>query len=265
MRRTAVVLVVGAAVMVPVIGCAGTVVVLAAGSLRSVVADLATELQPLGIELKADFGGSGLLRERIEKGEAADLLLSADVGSPRKLASQGRAVLPAIPFARNRMCVVSRADAKVTPANLLDRMLDAKLRIKTSTPVADPSGDYAWAMFERIDAERAGASDLLKRKAQLSMNLVPAAPASSMSAYAALLAENKVDISITYCSAAGNLVKEAPGLVSFEVPSKWDPRPVYGIAALSPNADASRAALYLLSDRGQALLARNGLLPLLGP
>src|SRR5579872_3996878 len=68
-----------------------TVEIFSAGSLRGVVNDLATEVAPgLNIEVKSTFGGSGLLRERIEKGETPDLFLSADLGGPRKLEAEGR-------------------------------------------------------------------------------------------------------------------------------------------------------------------------------
>ena len=116
------------------------------------------------------FGGSGALRERIEKGEKPDLFLSADLGSPQKLAAQGRTVVPVAAFARNRMCIVSRRSAGVTAANLVDRLLATETRVKTSTPIADPSGDYAWAIFDRIDALKPGAGALLKAKAQAAMN-----------------------------------------------------------------------------------------------
>ena len=131
-----------------------TVEIYSAGSLRGIVADLAKEASAFNIEIKATFGGSGSLRERIEKGEAPDLFMSADVGSPQKLESQGRTVVPAIAFARNRMCIISRKSAGVTARDLIDRLLAKDVRVKTSTPIVDPSGDYAWAIFDRIDALR---------------------------------------------------------------------------------------------------------------
>src|ERR1700722_20999326 len=99
---------------------AETVEIYAAGSLRGVVGELAKEAATTyQVEVNPTFGGSGSLRERIEKGETPDLFLSADVGSPRKLAEQGRTVVSAIPFARNRICIVSRRSAGVTAANLI--------------------------------------------------------------------------------------------------------------------------------------------------
>ena len=156
-----------------------TVEIFAAGSLRGVVAELAREMaRNYNIEVHPSFGGSGTMRERIEKGEKADLLLSADLGSPRRLQSLGRTTIPPVAFARNRMCIVSRRSAGVNASNLIDRMLKSDVRLKTSTPVADPAGDYAWAIFDRIEAMHPGAGMKLEAKAQISMNATatPAAP-----------------------------------------------------------------------------------------
>jgi molybdate transport system substrate-binding protein len=242
-----------------------SVQIFAAGSLRGVVTELAAEAAPaLGIQIQPSFGGSGAMRERIEKGESADLLLSADLGSPRKLESQERTTVPVIAFARNRMCIVSRRSAGVTATNLIDRMLSAGVRLKTSTPIVDPSGDYAWSIFRKIEALRPGAQAILERKAQASMNLVakPATPAQS--AAAALFASNAIDMSITYCSATAALETELPELTSVPVPAELDPHPLYGVAVLSARPGALRLALFLLSEKGQAIIAKEGLVPLTG-
>lgn len=244
-------------------GASETIEVFSAGSLRAVWTEVAQQAGPvLDIEVKATFGGSGLMRERIEKGETPDLFTSADLGSPRKLESQGRTQVPVVPFARNRMCVVSRRSAGVTAANLIDRMLAKDVRLKTSTPVADPSGDYAWAIFERIEALRAGSAAILKEKAQASMSLSAAPATPNQSPYAALFESRKVDMAITYCSGVGNLTKDVPDLASLVVPPQLDPHPVYGIAVLSTKPAALRLALFLVSEKGQAIVARAGLVPI---
>lgn len=242
---------------------AETVEIFAAGSLRKVVADLGTEASStLGITVKGSFGGSGSMRERIEKGEKPDLLMSADVGSPRKLEAQGRTTVPVIVFARNRECVVSRKALGVTPANLTAKLLDKSVRVKTSMPVADPSGDYTWAIFDKIDAQRPGAGKALKDKAQTLMDATAPPAAPGQSNLAALFAAGKIDLTIVYCSAAVD--KELPGLASFPVPAALDPHPVYGVAVLSAKPEAMRLALYLLSEKGQTIIAKNGLVPVLG-
>ena len=246
----------------PMLVRADPVQILAAGSLRGVVTDLAAAANAVSIEIRSDFGGSGLLRERIEKGEKADLFLSADLASPRKLQALGRTALPVVAFARNRMCVVSRRSAGVTEKNLVDRLLATGVRVKTSAPIADPSGDYAWTIFDRIEAARPGAGAKLKEKAQANMTVTAPSSAPGQSAAAALFAADLVDMSITYCSASVDLEKEIPGLASIEVPRELDPHPMYGIAVLSDRPEVLRLAVFLLSEEGQALVARNGLVPL---
>lgn len=239
---------------------ATTVELFSAGSLRGVVTDLTREAAAAGIEIKATFGGSGLLRERIEKGETPDLFLSADVGSPRQLAAQGRTIIPPIVFAGNRMCIVSRRAAGVTEKNLIDRLLAKEVHLRTSTPVADPAGDYAWTILEKIDALRPGAGAALKGKAEALMHLTPA-PAPDQSPAAALFASHQVDMSITYCSAVPALVKELPELTSLTVPARLDPRPLDGMAVLTLKPAALKIALLLVSEKGQAIVAANGLVP----
>lgn len=244
---------------------ADTVDIFAAGSLRGVVGDLAKEAgAALNIEVNASFGGSGSMRERIEKGEKADLLLSADLGSPRKLESQGRTVVPTIPFARNRMCIVSRKSAGVNAMNFIDRLMAPQIRVKTSTPIVDPSGDYAWALFDGIDRIRPGAGAVLKHKAETLMNTV-VTPAPTSQGPAALFSSNQIDMSVTYCSGTDAIEKEMPELVSFEVPAQLDPHPIYGVAVLTTKPAAMRLVLFLLSDKGQEIIAREKLLPLLDP
>jgi molybdate transport system substrate-binding protein len=241
---------------------AQTIDIYSAGSLRGVVGDLSKAASAFGAEVQATFGGSGSLRERIEQDAKPDLFLSADVGSPRKLQAEGRTVVPVIAFARNRMCVVSLRSAGVTPATLIDRLLAKNVRVKTSTPIADPSGDYAWAIFDRIDRLRPGSGAVLKAKAQALMSVTATPTTPTHSAAGALFAAHRVDVFLTYCSGAPALQKEVAELDSFPVPPQLDPHPVYGLAVLSQKPQALRLALLLLSEEGQTLIGKNGLVPL---
>jgi len=259
-----------AAMLVGIIGTsiayqvrADSVVIFAAGSLRATVDELAQQARSaFNIDVQASFGGSGLMRERIEQGAKPDLFLSADLASPRKLESQGRTVVPVIAFARNRMCILSRPGVNLTATNLIDRLLTPELRVKTSTPVADPAGDYAWAIFDRIETLRPGAGSVLKSKAQALMN-VSATPATAhQSAMAALFESHQIDAAITYCSAVQALTKEVPQLASLTVPPELDPHPVDGVAVLSTRPEAMRLVLFLLSEKGQAIIERAGLVPI---
>ena len=92
------------------------------------------------------------------------MFASANMEHPQALASAGKSG-PVVLFARNRLCALVRPGLDVTPATLLDRMLDRSVKLGTSTPRADPSGDYAWEVFRKADAIRPGAGAALERKA----------------------------------------------------------------------------------------------------
>lgn len=243
----------------------GTVTIFSAGSLRGVVAELAAQVGPAyHIRIEPTFGGSGALRERIEHGAHADLLLSADVGSPRKLEHAGRTVVPVLAFARNRICILSPRAAGVTAGNLVDRMLAPGTRTWTSTPVVDPGGDYAADIFDKINALHPGAGARLKARAK-AVRDATAKEAPGPDHFATLFAEHRIDLLVTYCSGVAKLERQNPELTSLPIPAQLDPHPVDGMAVLSDSPAVLRVALYLMSRRGQAIVAQNGLVPIGGP
>ena len=113
----------------------------AAGSLRAALDEASDEFERrVGVKVERVYGPSGLLRERIAKGEPAQVFASANVEHPQALAKTGRSVAPLV-FTRNVLCALTRSDTGVQSSNLLERMLDPSLQHGTSTPKADPSGD----------------------------------------------------------------------------------------------------------------------------
>jgi PBP superfamily domain len=101
---------------------------------------------------------------RILRGEA-DVFASANMEHPEALARAGK-VGPVVMFARNRLCALARPEVGVTADTLLDRLLDPAVTLGTSTPRADPSGDYAWEVFRRAEALRPGSQARLEAKAR---------------------------------------------------------------------------------------------------
>ncbi|WP_206244909.1 substrate-binding domain-containing protein [Novosphingobium terrae] len=242
---------------------AETVEVFAAGSLRGAMAEIGQRAATMGIQIKPVFGGSGTLRERIEKGEKPDLLLSADMGSPLALAAQGRTFVPPVAFARNRLCLVARHELKLkglSAPRLVDGLLAKGVRIRTSRPVADPSGDYAMAMFDLMDKAHPGAAKALRDRAAQSWDLPLPALTAGQNATTALFAAKSIDVAVTYCSATSDLTKGVQDLDTVPVPAAFDPQPVFGLALLSDKAAAARLGLLLLSGAGQDALATAGLL-----
>ena len=65
-------------------------VLFGAGSLREAMTQIAREFQArTGVAVRTEFGPSGVMRERIEKGERVDVFTSADMGHPLRLERQG--------------------------------------------------------------------------------------------------------------------------------------------------------------------------------
>ena len=80
----------------------------AAGSLKAALTDAAAAFADRkdGALVDFAFGPSGLLKERLEKGEASDLFASANMAHPKALADAGKAG-PVRAFARNSLCVLA--------------------------------------------------------------------------------------------------------------------------------------------------------------
>jgi ABC-type molybdate transport system substrate-binding protein len=245
-------------IMLPRVVLADAVLVYAAGSLSGAFTEMVkTFPAPPGTMAAPVFGPSGVLRERIEHGEAPDILASADMAQPRLLAHAGQ---PVIMFTRNRMCALGRPG--LTTDNLLDRMLDPKVRLATSTPGADPGGDYAWAIFARAETVHPGARAILEAKA---LKLVGGPDTKLLvpghGAVAGVFLADRADIMLGYCSGSTSVMKEVPGLVSVTVPASLSVGPAYGMVVLSDKLLAARFALFVMSEQGQAILQRFGFDP----
>lgn len=245
---------------------ADEVVLFAAGSLTGALTEVAAAFaQATGLALRPSFGSSGLLRERIEKGERVHVLASADMGHPRRLIADGRADY-VVRFTGNRLCAMAKPEVGLTRDNLLDKLLDREVRLGISTPKADPSGDYAWAMFEKAEALRPGAESALKAKAQQLVGgpSSPAIPAGK-SAVSHMFETGRADMFISYCTTAKAAMAAGVALTVVDLPAALAQTADYGLVVLkgAPKA-ADRFALFVLSECGQAILEKWGFGPISG-
>lgn len=233
--------------------------VLAAGSLREVIGEIAARYHTAtGVEVTADFGPSGVLRERIEKGEKADLLASADMGHPLTLLADGRATRVDM-FTRNALCAFATPKAGLTSANFAERLIDPAVKLGTSTPKADPAGDYTWMTFHRIDALHPGAFATLDGKAQ---KIVGGPGPVTGDPVADGFKSGKIDVMIGYCSGRRRMEKAVPDAVAVAVPKEIAAGPEYGLAILKgAGPHAADLALYMLSPEGQQIFAQFGFAP----
>jgi len=236
--------------------------VYAAGSLRGALTEVAQAWQAAtpDAKVKFTFGASGLLKDRLAGGERADVFASASLEHPQTLAAVGRAAPPKI-FARNQLCALVAPGVEVTTTTLVSRILDPAIRLGTSTPKADPAGDYTWTVFERIEqrGHHGAFATLSGRALQLTGGPNSPPPPADRSVYGAVMAAGQADIFITYCTNAVVAVREVPGLRLVDVPVDVNVSASYGVALMNGASDeAGRFVEYLLSSVGQSVLARHG-------
>jgi ABC-type molybdate transport system substrate-binding protein len=235
----------------------------AAGSLTAAFSDMLRVFPaPENAVAPPVFGPSGALRERIEHGEPADILASADMDQPRALA-RSRDNRSVVMFTRNRLCALARSKLGLTTDNMLDKLLDPSIRLATSTPHSDPGGDYTWAVFARAEAIHPGAQAILEAKA---LQLVggpktqPLVPGHGV--VQGIFLADRADVMLGYCSGAGPITRELPDLTSVALPPQLTVGPAYGLIVLSDNPLAARFALFVLSEKGQAILLQHGFDPI---
>lgn len=241
---------------------AGDLVLYGAGSLKAVMTAIAADYtKATGTPVRTAFGPSGLMRERIEAGEAVDLFTSADMGHALKLRADGRAAA-AVMFTRNRLCAFAKPDAGLDADHFAARLLDPAVKLGTSTPKADPGGDYTWAMFRLIDAAVPGAFAQLDAKAQKIVGKSTAANPADPDPIASAFQRGDINVMIAYCSGAEQRRKATPDLQVVPVPAPYATGPEYGMTLTrldNPAAVGLMAAI--LSPEGQATLARHGFEP----
>jgi len=232
----------------------------AAGSLREALTEVAQQFEAQsGRKVALTFGASGLLRERIEKGEPAQVFASADMDHPQRLAQAGGWQAPGV-FALNQMCALAAPALEVSPDTLLDAMLRPAVRVGTSTPKADPSGDYAWALFRRADVLRPGAFAALDGKAlQLTGGPDSPKPPAGRGTYGWVMDEGRADIFLTYCTNAVAAQREVPRLKVVAVPEPLQVSARYGLTSRTgTDAGAAQLTQFILSPGAQAVLRRYG-------
>jgi len=232
----------------------------AAGSLRTALTEVTEAFEAAsGQKVQAKYGPSGTLKDEIAGGAHAEVFASANMEHPQALATAGKSG-PVVLFARNRLCALVRPGLAVESATILDRMLDTNVKLGTSTPRADPSGDYAWEVFRKADRLRPGAFTVLEGKA-LRLTGGPNAPAAApgRTIYGTLVAEGKADIFLTYCTNARDARTENSDQQIVPLPAELAVAADYGLTVLSGSSlQAYQFAMFILSIHGQHVLAKYG-------
>jgi molybdenum ABC transporter molybdate-binding protein len=244
----------------PVVKAPEPLRVYAAGSLREALTAIASDYEKsTGQRIELSFAASGLLRERIEKGEAAQVFASADTEHPQRLASAGQWQTPTV-FVRNALCAITSDKLSATPATLLATMLQADVRLGTSTPRADPAGDYAWLLFHRAEALQQGAYVQLDAKA---LKLTGAAdspqPPKGRNVYGWVMEQGQADLFLSYCTNAMAAQREVPRLRVVQLPAQLQVGAAYGLTVRTDAPASAQAFARALGEpSAQAVFKRFG-------
>ena len=248
------------ALFMPLSVSADSLTLYAAGSLKAALGDVAASYEKTyNTKVATKFGPSGLLRKAIEGGEKPDVFASANMTHPEKLAS-GRWGSPVVLFARKQLCALAQPDVEATTDNLLNTLLDKNVRVGTSTPKADPSGDYAWELFRKADTMKQGSFETLSGKAlKLTGGPTSAKAPEGRNQYGWVMGEKKADVFLTYCTNAVLAQKDVPNLKIIRIPEALSVGADYGLLVRgATSAEAWRLAMYILSPESQKILSEYG-------
>ena len=239
------------------------VLLFAAGSLSGAlnVVNKAFEASS-GVKVQSKYGPAGLLRDEIAGGAKAEVFASANMTHPESLAKANKSG-PVTMFARNRLCALVKPGLAVTPDTLLEKMLDPAVKLGTSTPIADPSGDYAFESFIKAEKIKPGAQAALEKKA-LQLTGGPNSPALLMdrSVYGMIVAQGQADIFLTYYTNAVLAQRENAGQQIVALPEPLAVSTDCGLTVVTgASSNADKLSAFILGPDGQKILASHGFAP----
>jgi molybdate transport system substrate-binding protein len=122
-----------------------------------------------------------------------------------------------------RLCVIIRADLGMTINNFSAILSAPKVKIWTSTSGDDPSDDYAFKVFEHLEAEHLGQGVAMKARARqlaVGRNTRPKMPSKS-GGY--LIIDGEADLMLSSYSNAKLLVAD-PTFAIVEVQAEFEPK-----------------------------------------
>jgi molybdate transport system substrate-binding protein len=230
---------------------ADQLLVSAASSLTHAFREAAVSYQTRhpGVTVALNFAASGVLLQQLDKGAPVDILASADQHT-MDLAQQRGLIGARRDFVRNSLVVIvpvlGRDPGPPASANL-NRLADLArpgiTRVAIGNPALVPAGRYAGLALQRAKLD-------LQAKTIQTQNVRQALD---------YVARGEVDAGFVYRTDAA--LMQGKVKVAFEVPQA--DAILYPIAASvrsAHGAEAARFIDFLLSDAGQAILARHGFL-----
>lgn len=209
-----------------------------------------------GIKIDYDFMGSGVLMGDIMEGAPCDIFLSANAKFQKRLIKSGLVNGYKI-FAYDYLAAATPYNnpAGVTEANLVEKLMDKSITLATSSPHADPAGDYTWKMFRAIDREIPGAFDKITGHANHLLDAALVMP---------VLDSGDTDIGILYASQLLELKRSGGRINIIPIPKKYNTKAKFTASFLN-NSKYKKLDMdfirLLFSARGKKILNSWGFTP----
>lgn len=225
--------------------------VFAASSLTESFEELerAFEAEHPGTDVSLSFAGSQVLRLQIEQGAEADVFVSANPRHMQALVDAGRVEASQI-FARNELVVIVPLDNPAELESFSDLPRAERLVLGTEDV---PVGSYARAALERAGDDLGSRFEQQVRDAVVSEE-------TNVRLVRAKVELGEADAAIVYRTdaAASERVR------AIEIPDAYQVKAEYPIGVVSGARQpelARRWIDFVLSERGQSILARHGFVP----
>lgn len=233
--------------------------IFSAGSFRHVMDELIPLFQRQSLmDINAVLAPAGLLRQRIERGEHCDIFISANLQNIIQL-SASQCIYNQQILAFNRLILTTRDEPQYQDRDTLDILFDPDLRLATSTPVADPGGDYTWQLFDLLEKRYPQQGERLKRRAlQLvggENSVVPKGEIAS----AYLLKQNYADMMVGYANYRSHLQHQ--GLRFHSLPPEFNIKAIYAAAQLNEHPITQQFFQFLTSAEAARIMYKQGFLP----
>lgn len=202
------------------------------------------------------FLASGALKGDIEEGASADIFLCANARFQQEFIDKGYITLYKL-FAYNHLAVGTPFNnpAHVTQANLIQKLFDKNVSLVTSTPNADPAGDYTWKMFRAINKQYPGAFHKIVSHVNKLLDAALVIP---------VLESGNADMGILYMSQLAYYRQKASKINIIKIPKKFDIKAKFTVSILNQShhklLDKEFEKL-LLSRIGQKILNKWGFSP----
>lgn len=231
------------------------VTVFGAASLKGVLdkAKTAYEAANPGVTLTVSTDSSTALATQIQQGAPADVFLSADTKNPQTLSEAGLTTAAPIPFAGNKLTIITPKDNKAGITSPKDL---AKAGIKVIAAGADvPITKYATQLVANLAKESGYPADFA---AKYAANV--ASQEDNVKAVVAKVELGEGDAGIVYVTDA----KASAKVGTLDVPDSANVPATYAgvVIKASPHVDAATAfQTWLDGPDGQAILADAGFLP----